>query len=289
MKTSLIFKSKLFFSILLIASNITAQTSHQNDLKILESALPKAKPIQVMILGSYHMNNPEADQFNLEADDVMVPARQDEIQDVVNQLKKFNPTKIAIEAKFGDTIAPTRYSKYLEGSIELNRKEEEQIGFRLAKILGHQFIYPIDVRLRLNSEEVEKLVQANPAEFGPYLASLEIIGNGAIELIGKWLRTSTIGEVLYSMNDPEMLRIAHQLYYRSFVPIVKGDNYAGADMVNLWYQRNLRIFSNLHKVSEPGDRVLIIYGQGHIQLLKQFADDSPYFELVDPQGYLRSN
>lgn len=38
--------------------------------------------IAVLLLGSYHMSNPGMDQFNLEADDVLAPKRQAELQDL---------------------------------------------------------------------------------------------------------------------------------------------------------------------------------------------------------------
>jgi hypothetical protein len=82
-------------------------------------------------------------------------------------------------------------------------------------------------------------------------------------------------------------KVGHQLYFYSFVPLVEGDNYAGADMVNTWYHRNLRIFSNLHQITESDqDRILVVYGQGHVPLLKQFANDSPYFKVEDVLKYL---
>ncbi|MDX1419553.1 MAG: DUF5694 domain-containing protein [Rubricoccaceae bacterium] len=40
-------------------------------------------------------------------------------------------------------------------------------------------------------------------------------------------------------------------------------------------------------MAAPGDRLLVVYGQGHIPTLKQFAADSPYFCLEDPLPYLR--
>ena len=180
-----------------------------------------------------------------------------------------------------------RYDAYLSGSLTLRRSEEEQIGFRLAKMMGHTHIYPVDVKMNLNSDAVGKLVQENPEKFGHYFSKLQEVGNLAMEEIGKWLQSGTIREVLYKMNDPELERIAHQVYFYTFIPVVEGHNYAGADMVSTWYKRNLQIFSNLNEMAtEPGDRILVVYGQGHIPLLKQFVSDSPYFTIEDVQPYL---
>ena len=49
-----------------------------------------------------------------------------------------------------------------------------------------------------------------------------------------------------------------------------------------WHQRNLRIMSNLHQTGlTPDDRVLVVYGQGHIPLFERIAEDSPYFDSAD--------
>ena len=52
----------------------------------------------IMILGSGHLANPGMhDAFNFKTDDVLAPKRQREIEQLVEQLKAFKPTKIAIE------------------------------------------------------------------------------------------------------------------------------------------------------------------------------------------------
>ena len=91
--------------------------------------------IEVLLLGSYHMSNPGLDQFNLEADDVLTSKRQSEIQELVERLADFRPTKVAVEAPFRDSTTVAQYREYVNGESELRRSEEEQIGFRLAKML----------------------------------------------------------------------------------------------------------------------------------------------------------
>src|SRR5437867_10948598 len=97
---------------------------------------------EVLVLRVYHMSNPGHDIFNMKADDVLAPRRQAEIAQLIEVLKRFHPTKIAVEAD-GDRI-PKGYAEYLAGKHELTRNEIEQIGFRLAKELGHKTVYPAD-------------------------------------------------------------------------------------------------------------------------------------------------
>src|SRR5690348_16468354 len=68
------------------------------------------------------------------------PARAE----VIAVLRKFNPTKIAVESDVYDKRMAKRYEDYLAGKHELTNNEIEQLGFRLAKELGHKTVYGAD-------------------------------------------------------------------------------------------------------------------------------------------------
>lgn len=241
--------------------------------------------IAVLLVGSYHMANPGADRFNLEADDVLSPRRQEEIRVVVERLAAFAPNRVAIESPWGDTIATSRYRGYLAGENDLSRGEEEQVGFRLAAAMELQTVYPIDVRMGLPGDRLESVLAAKP-ELGRYMAGLQAYGEEAMETLATWLSESSIGEMLYRMNTPDAIAWADRGYFEFFVPLVADDDYAGAEFVATWYERNLKIFSNLNRISEPGDRVFVMFGAGHIPHLRRFVIASPYFCLEDPLPYL---
>src|SRR5437867_10327367 len=93
---------------------------------------------EVLVLGVYQLSNPGHDIFNMQADDVLAPKRQAEIAQVIAALKKFHPTKIAVERNFGDDRIAKGYAEYVAGKHELTSNEIEQIGFRLARELGHK-------------------------------------------------------------------------------------------------------------------------------------------------------
>ena len=82
-------------------------------------AVPRA---QVMVLGTYHMDNPGRDYANPTVDDVLAPRRQAEIEAVVRALAEFRPTRIAIEATPSrDSLHNARYHAYRAGSYRLGR------------------------------------------------------------------------------------------------------------------------------------------------------------------------
>ncbi|HUE77208.1 MAG TPA: DUF5694 domain-containing protein, partial [Longimicrobiales bacterium] len=52
-------------------------------------------------------------------------------------------------------------------------------------------------------------------------------------------------------------------------------NWAGPDLVSDWFRRNIRIYSNiLDLVESPEERILVIFGAGHLGWLRHnFATD----------------
>ena len=56
-----------------------------------------AEPVQVMVVGVFHMSNPGQDIANMESPDPTTPRRQAEITRVIEGLNRFHPTAIATE------------------------------------------------------------------------------------------------------------------------------------------------------------------------------------------------
>ena len=59
------------------------------------------------------------------------------------------------------------------------------------------------------------------------------------------------------------------------------------DVIGCRYVRTCFIFSNLSSVIRPGDRVVVLMGQGHVFLLRQFVRLNPNPVNVDPLRYLK--
>jgi hypothetical protein len=252
------------------------------------------KSVQLMILGTYHMDNPRLDAKNLEADDVLLPKRQREIAELIEKLVRYNPTKIAIEAPYSDkSIWNNRYKKFLAGEHKLTRNEIEQIGFQLAKRLNHGAIYPVDYPMFMSGLKYDEVEFPKPkpiplpttADSGetkkpepPPLSEGDLL-----------LRRSTVTEFLLLMNDPEKARKDHgDNYLRQLLPNDNPAIYESADRITNWYKRELRIFANLNRITHfPGDRVLLIIGSGHLAIQRSFALDSPQFCLIEAETYLK--
>src|SRR5581483_450441 len=240
---------------------------------------------QIMILGTYHMSNPGLDSVNLQADDVLSEKRQSEISDLLQRLAKFNPTKIAIEAPYGDRNQPARYKNYLAGQYKLGRNEIEQIGFQLAKMLNHTTIYPVDFPMFMDGTTPNEIEDPKPK---PASSTEQPKTPQKLSREDKLLRQSTVVEYLRHLNDPREIDRNHAQYMTMLLPDDNPEIYARANLVTNWYKRNLRIFTNINRINEPGkDRILVLIGSGHLKILRDLAAGSPYFCLIDVNEYLQ--
>jgi hypothetical protein len=232
---------------------------------------------EVLVLGVYHMANPGRDIFNLQADDVLAPKRQAEIAQVAAVLKKFQPTKIALEADVGDDRVTQRYADYLAGKHELTRNETEQLGFRLAKELGHPSVYPVDVEAEFPFPRVVNYAKASGRS--QELEAMMAEAGAEVKAQNDFLASHTVLETLLYMNADEKVAADVGLYYR-LAHLGEAGDWAGADLVADWFRRNLRIYSNIAQLAgSPDDRVLVIYGAGHLGWLQQAFAGDPSFRL----------
>jgi hypothetical protein len=246
-----------------------------------------------MYLGVFHFDYPELDvQKAVHRIDVLEPGRQREVEELITLLAAFRPTKVAVE--FTPDRQPrldSLYAEYRAGRWELRHNEVYQLGFRLAAHLGHDGVYAVDSErhdffVDLARNELEPRVQELFATDAAWRERLS--RERAVEDSIAFARGETLREKLLRGNSPERLRRDHMAYAVGFFKFDGSDGgYAGADFVSGWYNRNLRIFRNLQRITDsPEERILFIVGSGHLPILRFITEHSPEYELVDAVRYL---
>jgi hypothetical protein len=238
---------------------------------------------QVMVLGTYHMDNPGQDYANAVADDVLAPHRQAEIAAVARALAEFRPTRIAIEAPPSrDSALNARYQAYRAGGYTLTRNEIDQLGFRLARMLGHDRVYPVDYRLDMDVGGVMQYAAQNGQ--GELAQRMGSTIQAIVAEMNARMATTPVGAILAEANSARMDSMHG--WYMVMATVGRDTAYKGAEEVANWYTRNLYIFANIARVAQPGERVLVIMGSGHGTLLRQFVDESPELDLVSAEPLL---
>ena len=255
------------------------------------------KKTKVTVLGIFHFDSPGLDNYKQKFSvDILSKGRQAEIKDLIKSLSEFNPTKILVEVprKESDSLLNDRYQKYVIGQYNISDKKNEiyQLGFRLAKKLDHHKIYASDAKgSRWFGAEID-WKNYDSAEYqkslDQYKKTHRYNYEKVYELQDSLKSVNTLKEYFKLLNNPKSRLKSHQAYLTNTVLTGAGDLYIGADIVARWYQRNLKIFANIYDISDfsKEERVLLIYGAGHVWQLRQHLKDSPDFEYVEINEYL---
>jgi hypothetical protein len=248
-------------------------------------------PIEIMILGTYHMGNPGRDVVNMEADDVTRPQRQAELRAVVDSLARWQPTRVLVEAERPAPFTLDRYRSFRLEDLATNRNEIAQIGYRLARQLGHQEVYAFDESGGEGEPEYFQFgrIQAWATEHGrgQMIESMLAYFRNSVAEDGRAQSSHNIAQLLLRQNDPERDRRNHALGHYTFLSLGDADNQVGAEFNSYWYMRNAKMFAKIALIAQPGDRVLVLVGAGHRYWLTHFADLTPGFVQVDPRPWLQ--
>ena len=253
-------------------------------LLCLFAALPTAAvaqdPIQVMIVGDFHMSNPGRDLHNVQSDDMLAPKRQAEIAAAVAGLARFRPT--AVDAEWDSDAVPQRYDAFLKGKLPPSPNEVVQLGFRLAQASGAS-MHGVDFEADFPYEAVQSFAKAHDED--DLLASANAKVESFVQQQDTLLKTGTVSQVLRWLND---LNVAadNNAFYRSMLKIGGGAQQPGADLLAAWYKRNFYICANIVQLAKPGDRIVVFFGSGHEFLLRQCVSEMPNYKLVEPNDYL---
>lgn len=245
--------------------------------------------VQVMILGTYHFDNPGLDLVNVAADDVLTERRQSELELVAERLAAFQPTAVAVEkVPRGGSLIDPGFARFTEADLTSDRNEIVQIGYRVAHQQGIDRVFAVDVQ----DGEVEFFPFDRVQSFAEKTGQMDLV-NGKIAQVQAEIaamasdrEATPMHELLAHENDAERTQRMHSNFYYALLKLADAEEQPGAALNYGWYARNALIFANIAASSQPGDRILVIYGSGHNYWLQHFAETTPGFQFVDPVPYL---
>jgi hypothetical protein len=250
---------------------------------------PAAPPVEVMILGTYHLANPGQDVHNAEIADVTSDRYQRQLAAVSNDLAAFAPTRVAVEVgSERDDLSLPAYERFTPADLREARSEHLQIGYRLASALDHEAVYGVDER----SEDIDYFPfdavrrYADEVEGSERLADLNAQAAAYVKQQEQLHAERGVAATLAWMNRPGMIERMHHNWYYGLLELADAERQPGALLNGRYYLRNARIFARIAAISEPGDRVLVVFGAGHAYWLRHLVTETPGFELVEPNLYL---
>nr|WP_255437468.1 DUF5694 domain-containing protein [Thalassobacillus sp. CUG 92003] len=224
------------------------------------------------------------DLNRVDARDLLEAHRKEEIRNVIDHVKCYQPTKIAVEViKREHEELNKAYQRYLNNTINLEINEVHQIGFKLAEEMGHTEIYAVDWMETVGNLGIGQVLEW-AKEHQPAL--YHHIRDTYLLQQMNGIQDRSIYDYIRLLNDEEQVKKDHE-QYMAIAKIGEGTAYIGIDWVRWWYQRNLIIYSNLARITHsPHDRTLTVVGAGHVHLLTQFLKESGDFDVIPAHHYL---
>ncbi len=274
----------------------------------------KKEKIQVLLVGTFHFNNPGMDEHNTEIDDVYSKKRQKEIDEMNKGFADFKPNKIFTEMPAAaQAHEDSLYAQYLAGNFKIKdhkdgRSERFQVAYKLGKQLKHEQLYATDAEGLWLGSAVKGVAEELNMDF--YAEDMKK-AEASIIKEDSLMRLHTMKEIIYWHNTEEALMDNHNFYVAVSPRVITGEddgkslyyhneendghyvrideNYIGAELTAEWYTRNIKIYSNILKHVKKGEdkRIFVYYGQAHIRILKHLFEDNPDFEVVDALEYLK--
>lgn len=261
--------------------------------------------VRVMLLGTYHMDNPGLDEVNVNADDVLSDNRQAELRKLVKDLAEWQPHRVAVERPYNrDDEVNNRYKEYQSGEREYDREETfpaphqrrndsnsecrsevVQVGFRLADRLNHDYISVVD------EHPNESRYDPDPFEDrdidSTRKTSVTVMDQKKTKAeVDEKLEALTIPEYLAWVNGEGNLRNNHDIMFDRGIRAVD-ESFGSPIALAYWYERNIRIVHHLWRtMNADDDRILLLIGSGHIRVLRHLLEESPMFCPVSPLPHL---
>lgn len=266
--------------------------------------VPEPGQARVMLLGTYHMDNPGLDTHNVDADDVLTSRRQSELEELVDRLAGWNADEVAVERpKDREDAVRDAYRSYRDGEYAYDeevdirstgpgredpatecRSEVVQVGFRLADRLAHETVHAVDSHPDPPPGAEGFSWDAPDPDEVPYPVP-DFAGVEQEE--AERLRESTLTEYHRLTNEANRLQRNHDGMFAGAVPQGADEDYRGARMLGYWYERNLRMVQNLWDAVDPGNRLLLVVGSGHVRVLRHLLDETPMTCPVSPLPLLQ--
>jgi hypothetical protein len=248
---------------------------------------------KIMTLGVFHFAYHNLDVVKTEKKDqisVLEEPYQSEIIAVSKAIEEYNPTIIAIEMiPERQHMIDSLFLLYKSDKIMLGKDEIDQLAFRIGKDLNLNKIHCIN-DFGKHYDNIVSIFEDSlrSTKFEDYFFKSRDTIYGR-PLTGD--KVSSIIDELYERNNPDNIKESLAVYLLNpFKYEEQPGDFTGVDFeTGRWFNRNLRIFRNIQRIPHTADdRILLIIGAGHLNLLNMFFEISNEFIFVSPLPYLEN-
>ncbi len=275
-------KVSVVFILILFALNGLSQTQRKT---------------KIILIGTFHFNNPGRDVRKEPDFDILSEQSQMELGTITSKISSLHPSQFFVEWPYKEQPElDSLYQLYLAGnyfkSLDTQKgnyrfysqNEIFQLAFFTAKKSGIGRIRGIDY---------------NDAQF-PYdslLISMKLAGqtdlleeneNYDTPVPQKQLSKQGLIQKILGQNTAASRRKNSGWYIQVANRAGDSTNFVGAYLASEWFRRNLYMYAQLQKHTNARDRyVVLLLGAGHVAMMKKFIEEDNRFEILELKDVLK--
>jgi len=261
-----------------------------------------AQKQEVLLIGTFHYNNPNFDVIKTDAFDILGEKSQKELEYIAEKIKKFNPDKIFTEWDFDkQEKLDSLYRLYVNGNYQnfinkkykntheftfYNENEIFQLAFRAAKKTKLSKVYGIDHFVDLPFDTVMNSI--NSSKQSDLMTEINGFIKQSAEEANLKRKSMSLTQLTLDLNTSEARNKNAGFYLRALNKAGSKESFAGAYSVSEWYRRNLYMYSLVQKITDSTDKkIVILLGAGHISMIKEFISLEDKFKIVELEDVIK--
>lgn len=251
---------------------------------VVAMAKTAPEPARVMVFGTFHFANPGLDLVKSRVIDVLSEPNQAYLDGLARRLAEFKPTAMLVECEASEQPNyDAAFREHLDGRFRLTSNENHQVGFRVARLAGLPGVTCFDERqIEWKAQPMFDYMAQHPL---PIREEMDALFKTLSARTDREQATLSLPQLLQLANDPARDAENKGLYLRTNA-VGAGDGFAGADAAASWWHRNFRMYANIQRVALPGERVIVLAGQGHAAILKDLLAIDAQRRAEDVRAYL---
>ncbi|GAA4279227.1 DUF5694 domain-containing protein [Aquimarina mytili] len=269
-----------------------------------EQGNEQTKPIEnlnskeVLLVGTFHYNNPGADIAKTKSFDILSQESQLELKEISKRIAAYNPTKIFVEWPYNEQKElDSLYQLYTKGQYFQNdslsdfyRKNEIfQLAFKIAKQNRLKKVYSIDYTTSFPFEDVMKDIQKNnQSELKKKIE--DAISKITVEFDNQIDSGASLTELTYYLNSPEIRSFSNHFHNNLMLQAGSPNDFSGPLLTSEWFKRNLYMWSLIQKKTlESDQRIMVLVGASHAAMFELFIKENKDWKIKELQEVMKNN
>lgn len=273
-------------SIIVILFSLAFLGCNKESEKSIDTSMSK----EVLLIGTFHYNNPGADVAKFKSFNILGKESQHQLEKITAKIKNYNPTKIFVEWPYNEqNELDSLYQIYNQGQYFQNdslsdfylKNEIFQLAFRVAKENNLKTVYGIDYSTSFPFQDVmNDIEKSNQSELKGKIENG--ISKLTTEFDNKIESGVSLTELTYYMNTSEFRKFHNHLHNNLMLLAGESNDFSGPFLTSEWFKRNLYMWSLVQKNTKKSDkRIMILAGAGHIAMFEKFINQNSEWKVKE--------